>query len=162
MDSWLRIGSHCGLLWSTEECLGSITAENSVPVWKSSTAQRNLYAPMNELLCILRVSLMLKKSALCPYGVFIGFICYRTALICPFSWFVFVNDKECFFERCELNVWNINLMKWHSANPESNILYVLSPVKMQALVKQYSHEDIVLSYHSVRTNIVCSLPSVKM
>jgi len=77
--------------------------------------------------------LMLKKSALCPHGVFMGFVCYQTALICQYSisWFVFVTDKECFYERCELNVWNINQSNEMilSANPESNILYLVSPVK---------------------------------
>lgn len=66
--------------------------------------------------------------------VYLWFIIwYQTALICLYSmsWFVFVIDKECLFERCELNVWNIiraNEMTL-SGNP-SRILHLVSPVKM--------------------------------
>jgi hypothetical protein len=93
MDSWLRIGSRGGLLWRAEECLQKI-------LYLSSTVQRSLYAPMNELPWILRMSLsVLKKSALCPNGVFMGFMWYQTALICLYiiSWLVFVIYKECVF-----------------------------------------------------------------
>jgi hypothetical protein len=117
--------------------------------------------------CIACVTYLCWRNLLFVHMVYLWvFVCYQTSLICLYgiSWFVFVIDEEYFFESCELNVWNINQSNEMtlSANPESNILYLVSPVKMQALVKQYSLEDIVLSYYSVRKNIVCPLPSVKM
>jgi hypothetical protein len=116
MDGWLKIGSHGGLQWSTDECLGSITAENCMPIWMTFTVQRNLYAPMNETLSTAVDMACITSSTWCIYGFYVlsnsvNFPIHHQ-LICLCNWQGMLLFWEVWTERFKyLLEWNDTVWK---------------------------------------------------